>query len=120
MKEISKLRRLSEISWFNNMSSSEWRMIKTLKPWLLDFRLLYLAFRFWRKVILPDHVKKILRSLPAKWRPKVTAFQEEKNLDEVTLESLTSSPGSHTYLDFSRSATMVILGVQKYSWWYWF
>jgi hypothetical protein len=42
-----------------------------------------------------DHVKKILRSLPAKWRPKVTALQESKNLDEVTLESLISSLRSH-------------------------
>jgi hypothetical protein len=32
-----------------------------------------------------DHVKKILRSLPAKWRPKVTAIQESKNLNNVTL-----------------------------------
>jgi hypothetical protein len=30
-----------------------------------------------------DHVKKILRSLPAKWSPKVTTFQESKDLDEV-------------------------------------
>ncbi|KAK2436942.1 gag-protease polyprotein [Trifolium repens] len=42
-----------------------------------------------------DHVKKILRSLPPKWRPKVTAFQEAKDLDEVTLEDLISSLKSH-------------------------
>jgi hypothetical protein len=34
---------------------------------------------------VPDHVKKILRCLPAKWRPKVTAIQESKNLNNVTL-----------------------------------
>jgi hypothetical protein len=44
---------------------------------------------------VPDHVKKILRSLPARWRPKVTAFQESKNLDDVTLEDLISSLRSH-------------------------
>jgi hypothetical protein len=38
-----------------------------------------------------DHVKKILRSLPAKWRPKVTAIQEAKNLDTLSLEGLISS-----------------------------
>ncbi|MCH84802.1 aspartyl-tRNA synthetase [Trifolium medium] len=38
-----------------------------------------------------DHVRKILRSLPPKWRPKVTAFQEAKVLKDVTLESLISS-----------------------------
>jgi hypothetical protein len=44
-----------------------------------------------KSYIVSDHVKKILRSLPAKWRPKITIFQEAKNLDEVTLESLISS-----------------------------
>jgi hypothetical protein len=44
---------------------------------------------------VPDHVKKILRSLPPKWRPKVTTFQESKNLDDVTLEDLISSLKSH-------------------------
>ncbi|KAK2373437.1 gag-protease polyprotein [Trifolium repens] len=42
-----------------------------------------------------DHLKKILRSLPPKWRPKVTAFQEAKDLDNVTLEDLISSLRSH-------------------------
>jgi hypothetical protein len=31
-----------------------------------------------------DHVRKVLRSLPPKWRPKVTAFQESKDLDTVS------------------------------------
>jgi hypothetical protein len=30
-----------------------------------------------KRYIVPDHVKKILRSLPAKWKPKVTAFLSE-------------------------------------------
>ncbi|KAK2452140.1 putative mitochondrial protein [Trifolium repens] len=42
-----------------------------------------------------DHVRKVLRSLPPKWRPKVTAFQESKDLDTVSLESLVSSLKSH-------------------------
>ncbi|KAK2432209.1 gag-protease polyprotein [Trifolium repens] len=42
-----------------------------------------------------DPVRKVLRSLPPKWRPKVTAFQEAKDLDQVTLEDLTSSLKSH-------------------------
>jgi hypothetical protein len=40
-------------------------------------------------------VKKILRSLPPKWRPKVTAYQEAKDLDKVNLEDLISSLRSH-------------------------
>lgn len=35
-----------------------------------------------------DHIKKILRSLPAKFRPKVTTIQEAKNLNKLSLESL--------------------------------
>jgi hypothetical protein len=42
-----------------------------------------------------DHVKKILRSLPSRWRPKVTAIQEAKDLDTLGLEELISSLMSH-------------------------
>jgi hypothetical protein len=42
-----------------------------------------------------DHVRKILRSLPVRWRPKVTAIQEAKNLTTLTLEELMSSLISH-------------------------
>src|SRR4030065_2487720 len=38
-----------------------------------------------------DHVKKILRSLPAKWRPKVTAIEEARDLNALSLENLISS-----------------------------
>jgi hypothetical protein len=60
------------------------------------FQTLVSGFQVMKKrYIVPDHVKKILRSLPAKWTPKVTAFQKAKNLDEVTSESLISSLRSH-------------------------
>src|SRR3954470_7742368 len=42
-----------------------------------------------------DHVKKIIRSLPRKWGPMVTAFKIAKNLNEVSLEKLTSALRSH-------------------------
>ena len=48
-----------------------------------------------RSYTTSDHVKKILRSLPAKWRPKVTAIQEAKDLDTLSLEVLISSLLSH-------------------------
>src|SRR3954468_4186547 len=35
-----------------------------------------------------DHVKKIIRSLPRRWGPMVTAFKIAKNLNEVSLEEL--------------------------------
>jgi len=42
-----------------------------------------------------DHVKKILRSLPARFRPKVTTIQEAKDLDTLSLENLISYLKSH-------------------------
>src|SRR4030042_1868694 len=43
----------------------------------------------------PDHVKKILRSLPAKWRPKVTAIEEARDLNNLSLVNLISSLKCH-------------------------
>jgi len=42
-----------------------------------------------------DHVKKIIRSLPAKWRPMVTALKMAKDLNNISLEELISSLRSH-------------------------
>ena len=42
-----------------------------------------------------DHVKKIIRSLPAKWRPMVTALKMAKDLNKISLEELISSLRSH-------------------------
>jgi hypothetical protein len=48
-----------------------------------------------RSYTTSDHVKKIMRSLPSRWRPKVTAIQEAKDLDTLGLEELISSLRSH-------------------------
>src|ERR1044072_6472190 len=42
-----------------------------------------------------DHVKKIIKSLPAKWRPMVTALKMAKDLNKISLEELISSLRSH-------------------------
>src|ERR1044072_4605994 len=42
-----------------------------------------------------DHVKKIIRSLHAKWRPMVTALKMAKDLNKISLEELISSLRSH-------------------------
>ncbi|XP_058742377.1 uncharacterized protein LOC131614855 [Vicia villosa] len=42
-----------------------------------------------------DHVKKIIRSLPKKWRPMVTALIVSKDLNSTSLEELISSLRSH-------------------------
>jgi hypothetical protein len=42
-----------------------------------------------------DHVKKIIRSLPQKWRPMVTALKVPRDLNSTTLEELISSLRSY-------------------------
>lgn len=44
---------------------------------------------------ISDHVKKIHRNFLAKWRPKVVAIQEAKDLNKFRLENLISSFKSH-------------------------
>ena len=45
-----------------------------------------------------DHIKKILKSLPAKFRPKVTTIEEAKDLDKLSLENLIKSLKIHVFL----------------------
>ena len=35
-----------------------------------------------------DHVSKILRSLPARWRPKDTIIEEAKDLNTLSVEEI--------------------------------
>lgn len=42
-----------------------------------------------------DHMKKILRSLPTKWRPKVTSIEEASYLNTLSVEYLVSSLKCH-------------------------
>jgi len=44
-----------------------------------------------KSYVASDHVSKILRSLPARWRPKVTAIEEAKDLNSLSVEDLVSS-----------------------------
>jgi len=41
------------------------------------------------------HVRKILRSLPARWRPKATSIEEAKDLNTLSVEDLVSSLKVH-------------------------
>jgi len=38
-----------------------------------------------KSYVASDHVSKILRSMPARWRPKVTAIEEAKDLNTLSL-----------------------------------
>ena len=48
-----------------------------------------------KRYVASDHVKKILRSLPSRWRPKVTAIEEAKDLNTLSIEDLISSLKCH-------------------------
>lgn len=48
-----------------------------------------------KRYITSDHVKKSLRSLPVKYRPKVAVIQEAKDLNPLSLESVVSNLQSH-------------------------
>lgn len=48
-----------------------------------------------KSYVATDHVSKILRSLPARWRPKVTAIEEAKDLSTLSVEDLVSSLKVH-------------------------
>ncbi|XP_050889937.1 uncharacterized protein LOC127095267 [Lathyrus oleraceus] len=44
---------------------------------------------------MSDHVKKIIRSLPIRYKPKMTVIQKAKDLNTLTLKSLISNLQSH-------------------------
>jgi len=48
-----------------------------------------------KSYVASDHVRKILRSLLARWRPKVTAIEEAKDLNILSVEDLVSSLKVH-------------------------
>ena len=48
-----------------------------------------------KSYVVSDHVSKILRILPARWRPKVTAIEEAKDLNTLSVEDLVSSLKVH-------------------------
>ena len=60
------------------------------------FQTLFSGLQILKKsYVAPDHVNKILRSLPVKWRPKVTAIEEAKDLNTLSVEDLISSLKCH-------------------------
>jgi len=48
-----------------------------------------------KSYVASDHVSKILRNLPVRWRPKVTAIEEAKDLNTLSVEDLVSSLKVH-------------------------
>jgi len=48
-----------------------------------------------KSYVASDHVSKILRSLPARWRPKATTIKEAKDLNTLNVEDIVSSLKVH-------------------------
>jgi len=60
------------------------------------FQTLVFGLQILRKSYIAfDHVSKILRSLPARWRPKVTTIEEAKDLNALSVEDLVNSLNVH-------------------------
>jgi len=60
------------------------------------FQTLVSGLQILKKIyVASDHVSKILRSLPARWRPKVTAIEEAKDLNTLSVEDLVNSLKVH-------------------------
>ncbi|CAH9091210.1 unnamed protein product [Cuscuta epithymum] len=43
------------------------------------------------EILVEDHVRKVMTSLPSTWKPKTTAIEKTKNLSTLTLEDLMGS-----------------------------
>ena len=71
---------------------------KSVKIMFLRFQMLVAGLKVLDKgYSTADHVKKIIRSLPKKWRPMVTALKMSKDLNKTSLEELISSLRSHEF-----------------------
>jgi len=69
---------------------------ESIEAMYLRFQTLVFGLQILKKsYVAIDHVKKILRSLPAKWRPKVTTIVEARDLNTLSLEDLISSLKCH-------------------------
>nr|KYP35598.1 hypothetical protein KK1_043361 [Cajanus cajan] len=64
-----------------------------------------------------DHIDKLLRSLPRKWRPRVTTLRASKNLEKLYLEELIGLLKVHELElqqdDAGRKQKSIALNVQK-------
>jgi len=64
---------------------------ESIKEMYSTFQTLVTGLQILKKsYVVSDHVSKILRSLPARWRPKVTAVEEAKDLNTLSVEDLVS------------------------------
>ncbi|RHN74566.1 putative transcription factor interactor and regulator CCHC(Zn) family [Medicago truncatula] len=69
---------------------------ESIEQMYLRFQTLVSGLQILKKgYVASDHVRKILRSLPARWRSKVTAIEEVKDLNTLSVEDLVNSLKVH-------------------------
>jgi len=69
---------------------------ESIEAMYLIFQTLVSGLQILKKsYVASDHVSKILRSLPVRWRPKVNAIEEAKDLNTLSVEDLISSLKVH-------------------------
>ena len=69
---------------------------ESIKEMYSRFQTLVYGLQILKKsYVASDHVSKILRSLPARWRPKPTAIEEAKDLNTLSVEDHVSSLKVH-------------------------
>ena len=85
MKVARRLEKLKHLCLFK-MKDDE-----SIEEMYLRFQTLVSQLQILKKSYVASvHVSKILRSLPARWRPKVTTIEEVKDLNTLSVEDLVS------------------------------
>src|ERR1044072_6853562 len=91
--QVKETKALALIQKYDAFRMNEDESVETM---FSRFQMLVAGFRVLDKgYSTSDHVKKIIRNLPAKWRPMVTALKVAKDLNSISLEELISSLRSH-------------------------
>lgn len=91
--QVKETKALALIQKFEEFKMEEEESIKTM---FSRFQILVAGLKVLDKgYSSSNHVKKIIRSLPKKWRPTVTALKLSKDLNTLALEELISSLRSH-------------------------
>src|ERR1044072_1009833 len=91
--QVKETKALALIQKYEAFRMEEEESVETM---FSRFQMLVAGLRVLDKVYsTADHVKKIIRSLPVKWRSMVTALKMAKDLNQISLEEFISSLRCH-------------------------
>jgi len=93
---IKKVREAKALMLVHQYELFKMKDDETIEEMYSRFQTLVSGLQILKKsYVASDHVSKILRSLPARWRPKVTVIEEAKDLNTLSVEDLVSSLKVH-------------------------